>query len=240
VALIYANNETGVIQPMEAIAQLVAAGRGHLHLDVTQALGKIPVDLVALGARSAACSAHKLNGPKGVGALLVRGDDPAEALLVGGPQEQRRRGGTENVAGIVGFGEACALARAELTERAARYAELRDRLWQGLQAKIPNLRRNGHPEHVLPNTLSVEFVGTAGEVLLQALDLEGVAASMGAACHSGSVEPSHVLKAMGRTPDEARASLRFSVGHGVDEAQIDRTLALCVELVARVRAAETL
>jgi cysteine desulfurase len=183
-------------------------------------------------------SAHKLNGPKGTGCLVVAEGLELEPLLHGGGQERRQRGGTENVAGIVGFGVACALARDELPARMRRYGELRDRLWRGIEASVPNVRRNGSAEHVLPNTLNVEFEGTAGEVLLQALDLEGVAVSAGAACHSGSISPSHVLTAMGRSPEAARASLRLSVGHGVDESQIDRVIELLSELVPRVRASE--
>lgn len=237
-SVIWANNETGVLQP---VAELVKRARSRgvlLHLDATQAVGKIPVDLREVPADFLSCSAHKLNGPKGVGCLVVRGDAELPPLLAGGGQERRRRGGTENVASIVGFGVACELARVECAERAARYAALRDRLWLGIQAKIPNVRWNGLPEFVLPNTLNVEICGAPGEVLLQALDLEGVAASAGAACHSGSITPSHVLSAMGRTPEEARSTLRLSVGHGVDEAQIDRVIALLTELVERTRRAD--
>ena len=157
--------------------------------------------------------------------------------LHGGGQERGQRGGTENVAGIEGFGLACALATDELEERLLKYGALRDRLWQGLSAEIESIRWNGDRERMLTNTLNVEFVGIAGEVLVQALDLEGVAASAGAACHSGSIEPSKVLTAMGRTPDQARASLRLSVGWGIDEAKVDHVTRLFAELVPRVRGA---
>ncbi|MDH5307658.1 MAG: aminotransferase class V-fold PLP-dependent enzyme, partial [Myxococcales bacterium] len=153
-------------------------------------------------------------------------------------QERGRRGGTENLPGIVGLGVACALSQAELPERAARYALLRDRLWEGILAKIPEVRRNGAAQRSLPNTLNVEFRAAAGEVLLQALDLDGIAVSSGAACASGSITPSRVLLAMGRSPDQARASLRFSVGEGVDESQIDRVLALLPDRVAQARQAD--
>ena len=234
-ALIWANNETGVIQPMDEIAAEARARGVPVHVDATQALGKIPVDLSAVAADFLACSAHKLGGPKGSGALVVRGDRELPPLLAGGPQERRRRGGTENVAGIVGLGVACRLAREELPERGARYAALRDRLWQGLQKLVPELRWNGAGAPVLPNTLNVELTGAPGEVILQALDLEGVAASAGAACHSGAISPSHVLTAMGRSPEEARATVRLSVGHGVDEAQVDRAVELLAELTERAR-----
>jgi cysteine desulfurase len=237
ITVIWANNETGVLQPVEAIAA-VARERGVLfHSDATQAVGKVSVDLSDVPADLLSLSAHKLNGPKGVGCLIARGDITFEPLLRGGPQERRRRGGTENVAGIAGLGVACELAQQELPERGARYCALRDRLWEGLQAKVPGIRRNGSEDDVLPNSLNVEFEGAAGEVLLQALDLEGVAVSSGAACASGTIEPSHVLVAMGRSPEAARGSLRMSVGYGVDEAQIDRVLAILPDLVERSRRA---
>jgi cysteine desulfurase len=237
VTLMLANNETGVILPLTEIAERVRERGVHMHVDATQAVGKIPVDLRQLPVDLLSLSAHKFNGPKGSGCLVVR--DPAffGPLLHGGPQEGRRRGGTENVAGSVGLGVACELAETELPRRAARYAALRDRLWEGILAKIPRVRRNGSAAHVLPNTLNVEFEGTAGELLLQALDLEGVAVSAGAACASGSIEPSHVLAAMGRTSGQARGSLRLSLGWGVDEAQIDRVLQLLPDLVERARRA---
>ncbi len=234
-SLIWANNETGVVQPMRELAERAASRGVPLHVDATQGLGKIPIDLSEVPADFLSCSAHKLNGPKGVGALVVRRGRDIRPLLEGGPQERRKRGGTENVAGIVGIGEACELARVEREERARRYAALRDRLWDGVRARIPDVRRNGSPDHLLPNSLNIEIEGAPGEVLLQALDLEGVAASAGAACHSGSITPSHVLTAMGRSPEQARSSLRLSVGHGVDEDQIDRVVELLADLTARTR-----
>jgi cysteine desulfurase len=237
VSLIWANNETGVLQPVERVAER-ARERGVLvHVDGTQRAGKLPIDLGRVPIDLLALSAHKLQGPKGSGCLFARRGVAWAPLLRGGPQEQGRRGGTENVAGIAGLGTACALATRELPGRAAEWAHLRDRLWEGIEAKVPGVARNGTPAHVLPNTLNVRFEGVAGELLLQALDLEGVAASSGAACHSGSIEPSRVLTAMGLSPRQARASLRFSVGHGNDEAQIDRVLQLLPDLVQRVRAA---
>ncbi|HEM45911.1 MAG TPA: aminotransferase class V-fold PLP-dependent enzyme, partial [Alphaproteobacteria bacterium] len=180
----------------------------------------------------------KLNGPKGVGCLYAADPGRVISLLLGGPQERRLRGGTENVAGIAGFGEACALAREGLAERTERAAALRDRLWERLVRTVPGIRRNGSAEHVLPNTLSVEIPGVASDVLVEALDLEGVAASAGAACHSGSVSPSHVLLAMGRTVEQARATLRLSVGQGNDAAQIDRAAGIIGRLVARAHGEE--
>ncbi|RIL07119.1 MAG: cysteine desulfurase NifS [Proteobacteria bacterium] len=235
VSILWANNETGVIQPMREIAAVAAARGVPLHVDATQALGKVAVRLEEVPAQLLSASAHKLNGPKGIGCLVVRGGTALAPWLRGGAQERGRRGGTPNVAGAVGFGVACALADRELAARAARMAALRDRLWTGIEAKVPRVRRNGAAQHLLPNTACIEFVGAAGDVLLEALDLEGVAVSAGAACASGSVHPSRTLLAMGRTPEQARASLRFSLGLGNDEAQVDRVLALLPDLVARVR-----
>lgn len=236
-AILWANNETGVVQPVRRLVEIARARGVPIHLDATQCIGKLPVDVQALGVDSLAASGHKQNGPKGVGLLYVRPGAAFEPLLRGGPQERRRRGGTENLAGIVGLGVACELVRREGTERAARAAALRDRLWEGIASKIPGAQRNGSTQAMLPNTLNVRLPGVAGDVLLEALDLEGVAVSAGAACHSGSVEPSRILLAMGLSEQEARSSLRFSVGHGVDEAQIERVLTLLPDLVARVRAA---
>jgi len=237
VSLLWANNETGVVQPLDRLLPPLAARGRVLHLDATQAAGKLPIDLRRLPVQLLSASAHKLNGPKGVGCLVVRGGLALEPWVRGGPQERRRRGGTENVAGIVGFGLACELAAADLEERSAACARLRDRLWDGIAGKISRVRRNGAPEALLPNTLNVEFEGADGEALLQALDLEGIAVSAGAACASGSLEPSHVLLEMGRSREQARGSLRFSLGLGVDEAQVDAVLGLLPRLVARAREA---
>ncbi len=239
VSVIWANNETGVLQPIEAIAERARARGAWVHTDATQAVGKHPLRPGALPIDLLSLSAHKFGGPKGVGCLVVRGDVPFAPLLRGGPQERRRRGGTENTAGVAGLAIACELAARELPDRVHRWGLLRDSLWEGIASKVPAVERNGDPDHVLANTLNATFRDTPGEVLLQALDLEGVAASAGAACASGSIEPSHVLVAMGLSPEEARGTLRFSVGHGVDEAQIDRVLALLPDLVARAREAGT-
>jgi cysteine desulfurase len=235
VTLLWGNNETGVLQPLDSIAPQLRARGIPLHVDATQCVGKLPIDLRALPIDLLSLSAHKLGGPKGVGALVVRGAPPPP-LLLGGPQERRRRGGTENTPGIAGLGAACALAARELPERMQRWSALRERLWEGLRAKVPRLRRNGSAERVLCNTLNVEIEGAAGEILVQALDLEGIAVSTGAACASGSLHPSHVLEAMGRTAAAARSSLRLSVGHGIDESAIDRVLAVLPDLVVRARA----
>ena len=155
--------------------------------------------------------------------------------IQGGPQEARRRGGTENIAGIVGMGRAAEVASRELDARVRKYGELRDQLWLGIKESIPSVERNGSCRSCLPNTLNVEFTRTPGDVILQALDLEGISVSAGAACSSGSVAPSHVLSAMGLTSDEARSSLRFSVGQGNDTKDIVRTLTVLKSVVFRIR-----
>jgi len=236
VCAIWANNETGAIQPIEALAALCRARGVWLHADATQAIGKLDVDLARVPVDSIACSAHKLGGPKGVGALIARDQAAIRPLFLGGGQERGHRGGTENTVGIAGFGAACTAAAATGAAQGERMRTLRDRLWAGIRAAIPDVRWNGDPARTLPNTLNVEFAGVAGEVLLQALDLEGVAVSAGAACHSGAVEPSKVLLAMGRTPAQARASLRFSLGQGVDAVEIERVIELLGKLVPRIRA----
>lgn len=236
VCVIWANNETGAIQPIEAIAALCRDRGVWLHADATQAIGKIPVDLARTPVDSIASSAHKLGGPKGVGALVARDPKAVAPLLLGGGQERGLRGGTENVIGIAGYGAACNAARAVGARRGEAMRTLRDRLWHGISTRIPDVRWNGAPETTLPNTLNVELSGLAGEVLLQALDLEGIAVSAGAACHSGSVEPSKTLLAMGRTPAQARASLRFSVGIDTTADEIDRVVERLGVLVPRIRA----
>jgi cysteine desulfurase len=236
-SLILANNETGVLQPVAELAARAQARGVAVHLDATQAVGKLPLDFGDGAIDWVTLTAHKFGGPKGAGCLISPRGGELPALLQGGPQEGRRRGGTENVPGIVGLGAACALAERELDPRVREYGALRDRLWQGIEEKVPHVHRNGSRVHVLPNTLNVTFEGVAGELLLQALDLEGIAVSAGAACASGSIEPSRVLLALGLTPEQARGTLRFSVGHGNDESQIDRVVTLLPELVTRIREA---
>jgi cysteine desulfurase len=238
VSIIWANNETGSLQPVEEISAACRERGVLFHSDATQAVGKTEIDLAQVPVDFLSSSAHKLGGPKGAGALIARDNVALPAFLHGGGQERGLRGGTENVAGIIGYGLACELAMAERAEREESCGKLRDRLWAGIESSVQGVRWNGTRDRVLTNTLNVEFKGVAGEVLVQALDLEGVAASAGAACHSGSIEPSKVLTAMGRTPEQARGSLRLSVGWGVDEAQIDRVIGLLAELVPRVRSME--
>ena len=227
VCLMLANNETGVVQP---VAEALALARGQgalLHCDAVQAAGKLPLDFAALGVDLLALSAHKIYGPKGVGALVVRRGTKLEALLRGGAQERNRRAGTEDVAGLVGFGAAARLARAELARDAERLLGLRDELEARLLA-IPEAQVNGTAPRV-PNTTNVSFGGVDAESLLMALDLDGLAVSTGAACAAGAVEPSHVLRAMGLPMARVQASLRFSLGRGTTAEEV----ALAAEAVAR-------
>jgi cysteine desulfurase len=234
---IWAQNETGVVAPVDGVADRCRARGVPLHLDATQAVGKLPVRLDRVPADLLSASGHKLNGPKGVGFLVVRSGRELAPWLRGGGQERGRRGGTVNAPGIVGLGVAALLAAADLAARGEAASALRDRLWDGIAAKVPRVRRNGEGAPSLPNTLNVEFADAPADVLVEALDGEGIAASAGAACASGAVHASAALLAMGRTPAQARSAVRFSVGLGNDEAQIDRVVALLPDLVARVRAA---
>jgi cysteine desulfurase len=236
VSLIAANNETGVVFPIGAIADGLRERGIRLHVDATQWIGKLAIDLRALPVDFLACSAHKLGGPKGVGCLFVRRGVEFEGELIGGSQERRRRAGTENLAGIAGFGAACEESARTLASEAPRLRALRDRLWQGLVERVPGVLRNGDPEAVLPNTLNAAFPGAIGELLLQALDLDGIAVSAGAACASGSLAPSPVLLAMGLGAERSAASLRFSLGPASTEAEIECVLELLPAIVERVRA----
>jgi cysteine desulfurase len=233
VAVMLANNETGVVQPVAEVARLAHERGALVHCDAVQAAGKIPVDVGALGVDLLALSAHKIYGPQGAGALFARRGVRLRALLRGGSQERNRRAGTENVAGIAGLGEAARLARAELGPLASRVGALRDRLEERLRAE-PGVVRNGDGPRV-PNTTNLSFAGVEAESLLMALDLMGVAVSTGAACAAGAVEPSHVLRGMGLSMERVQGSLRFSLGRSTTEGEVDRAAQAVAEAVARQR-----
>ena len=235
-SVMWANNETGVLQPIAELARIAQERGVPFHTDAVQALGKVPLSLRELPVDFASFSAHKLGGPKGAGALYLRPGSRLAPFVRGGPQERRRRAGTENVPGIVGFGAACAAAGRDLEVEGERLARLGARLWAGIQAKIPGVHLNGSAADRLRHTLNLSLEGVDGEGLVQALDLEGIAASSGAACASGSTDPSPVLLAMGVSPELARASVRFSLGFDTDEARIERVLEVLPGLVQRVRA----
>ena len=234
-SVMWVNNETGVIQPIPELAALARERGVPFHSDAVQSLGKIRLDLSSCDVDYASFSAHKLGGPKGTGALYVRDGCFVAPLLRGGPQERRRRPGTENVPGIVGFGAACAAAEADRSARAERLGILRDRLWEGIEAKIPDVHVNGSRAQRVTHTLSVSFAGSDGEALVEALDLESIAVASGAACASGSLEPSHVLLAMGVPAEIGGGSLRFSLGFDTSDGEIARVLAVLPDVVARER-----
>jgi cysteine desulfurase len=239
VAIGYANNEVGTVQPMAEIGAICRERKVAFYADATQAAASLPLDVDALQVDLLGIAAHKIEGPKGVGALFVRQGTNLIPQQQGGSQERQRRAGTENVAGAVGLGEALRLARgdaARLATENERQRGLRQRLTRRLEA-IPDGELTGHPEARLPNSVSWAFRGVEGGDLVAALDLEGVAASTGSACTSGSAEPSHVLAAMGVPPDLIRGSLRLSMGRTTTAAEVDRAADLVAACVARVREA---
>jgi cysteine desulfurase len=238
IAVMYANNESGAIQPIHEVAALARERGIAVHTDAVQAAGTLSLDVNELGVDTLALSAHKFYGPKGVGLLYVRRGTLIDFQQIGGGQEQGRRGGTENVPGIVGLGLALARADAWRDAYAAHCGALRDRLQTGIVTAMPDAIVNGPtaPSQRLPNNLSVTIPGVQGETLLLSLDVLGVAASAGSACTTGNTEPSHVLRAMGLSDDACRSTLRFTVGRSNTERQIDDAVAALVEAVNRARA----
>jgi len=236
ISVMLANNETGVVQPVEAIGKIAADAGAFFHIDGVQGAGKLALDVKRFGCHLLSISAHKMHGPKGVGAMYVRRGTPVESLLVGGSHERRRRAGTENVPGIVGLGKATELAMESLANGTIdRLADLRDRLEAGVLA-LSGTRVNGGRAPRTANTTNIAFENVEGEALVIALDLKGVAVSGGSACHSGSTEPSHVLMAMGLDKNAARASLRFSLMKTATDADVDFALQVVPQAVERLRA----
>jgi cysteine desulfurase len=236
ISVMYANNELGTIQPLEEIGRLARQHDIYFHTDAVQAVGKIPVDVEKLDVDLLSLSAHKLYGPKGVGALYVRKGTILRPLLHGGHHERDRRPGTENVPGIVGLGKAAELARGLMAGDAMRLAGLRDRLEEGLLSRVPLVSVNGDRQRRLPTTSNLSFDYIEGEGFVIAMDLRGIACSTGAACSSGSLEPSHVLSAIGKTPDQARASIRFSLGRFNTSEEIDYALEIVPAVAEQLRA----
>ncbi len=235
VSVMHANNEIGTIQPIEALARL-AHDRGALfHTDAVQSVGKIPVNVRSLGVDFLSLSAHKFNGPKGAGALWIKRGARVTAILTGGKHERSRRAGTENVPAIGGLGEAARLAAAKLMPEAARLGALRNRLEEAVLARVPGTAINGAREPRVPNTTNISFEAVEAESLLIALDLEGVAVSTGSACSSGTLEPSHVLRAMGLPSPRTQNSIRFSLGAGNTEGEVDFVLSKLPGLVDKLR-----
>src|SRR5262245_26358664 len=235
VSIMHANNEIGTIQPIAELAAIARERRALFHTDAVQSAGKLPIDVKALGVDLLSISAHKFYGPKGVGALWIRRGVRLQTPLTGGRQERSRRAGTENVAGIVGMGVAAREAIAKMESEAIRQAALRDRLEEGVLRAVNGTALNGVRSPRVPNTTNISFDRTEAESVLIALDLEGIAVSTGSACSSGTLEPSHVLKAMGFPPHRTQNSLRFSLGAANTEADIDRVIAVLPGVVEKLR-----
>jgi cysteine desulfurase len=232
-----ANSELGTLQPIAACSRLTRQQGVVLHVDAIQATGKLALNMEELGADLVSLSAHKIYGPKGVGALYMRKGTGLVPVLRGGPQEREKRAGTENVAAAVGFGVAAARAEHEREAVSARLIELTTRLWTGIQDSVPGVVRNTPRRQCLPNTLNLGFPDASGEGLMMGLDLAGIAVSTGSACAAGSVEPSHVLLALGHDARAAKSAIRFSLGKDTSQQDIDRVLDVLPGIVERVRAA---
>jgi len=235
ITVMHANNELGTVQPLEQIGKVAVQNDIFFHTDAVQSAGKIPVDVNVLGVDLLAISGHKFYAPKGIGALYIRGGTRLRQLLYGGHHQRGFRPGTENVPGIVGLGKAAELARLALAEDATRVSTLRDELQRELLARIPHSRANAAGAPRTPNTSNITFPGIEGEALIIAFDLKGLACSTGAACSSGAVEPSHVLTAIGLPPEEARASIRFSLGRHSTPQDIAAALEIVPPAVAQLR-----
>ena len=240
VSVMTANNETGVVQDIKQIAAIVKESGAFFHTDAVQAAGKIPIDVNDSQADYLTLSAHKIYGPKGVGALFIKKGAPLFPLIHGGHHENGLRAGTYNNAGILGFGKAAELAKANLTKYGGEISPLRDKLRRGLLEKIPKIKINGHPDDALPNTLNVSFPGAEGEAILLSMDMQGIEASTGSACASGSLEPSHVLLATGLGHELAHGSIRFSLGWGITDDDINYIIEKLPPIIAKLRAMSTL
>jgi len=236
ISVMHANNEMGTMEPIAEIGRIAQEAGICFHTDAVQTAGNIPVDVNELGVDLLSMSAHKLYGPKGIGALYIRKGTKLVAFMHGGEQERRRRASTENVPGIVGFGRAVELAQQEMCEEVERLTCLRDKLIKALLERIDNTRLNGHPVQRLPNNVNVSADYVEGESMVLNLDLEGICVSTGSACSSSSLEPSHVFLAMGLPHEQAHGSLRFSLGRWTTEEEIERVLDILPRIVAKLRA----
>ena len=235
VSVMHANNEVGTIQPIAEIGKITREAGVLFHVDAVQTAGKLPLDVEALGVDMLSVSAHKLYGPKGIGLLYLRKRTRISPLFHGGGQEKGRRAGTHNVPGIMGMAKAFELAGARMGGDADREAALRDRLWQGLSGDIEAIYLNGDPVRRLPNNLNVRLDGIEGEAMILMLDMEGICVSSGSACTTGSLEPSHVLLAMGIPAEHAHGSLRVTLGRGTTAEDIDHFIKVFPPIVSRLR-----
>ena len=235
VSLMWANNETGVLFPIEEAAEICRSKETVFHTDAVQAVGKIDIDLRRIPINFLSLSGHKLHAPKGVGALYINRKTRFNPYIIGGGQENKKRGGTENTASIVGLGKAAEIASAALGDENTRVKALRDRFEQGILGAVPSVQVNGHRSRRLPNTSNLAIEGIDSEGMLMLLDQKGLCCSAGSACTAGSLEPSHVLRAMGYSTDRARGSLRFSFGRFNSEAEIDQALRIIPNAVEKLR-----
>jgi cysteine desulfurase len=236
ISVMHANNEVGTIQPIAEISKIAKEAGVYFHTDAVQTIGHIPADVNELGVDLLSMSAHKLYGPKGIGALYIRKGTKLVSFMHGGGQERGRRASTENVPGIVGFGKAAEMATREMNEEAERLTHLRDKLITDILKKIDNIRLNGHPLKRLPNNVNISVSFVEGESMCLNMDMAGICASTGSACSSGSLEPSHVLLAMGVDHVQAHGSLRFTLGKWTTNEEIEKVLEILPRIVAKLRA----
>jgi cysteine desulfurase len=237
ISIMHANSEVGTIQPVAAIGALAREAGVPFHVDAVQTFGKVPIDVEAMGIDALSFSSHKIYGPKGIAGLYIRRGTKMVSIQHGGEHERRRRAGTENVPGIVGLGRAVEIRARDMKEEAERVAALRERLWDGIQARVPGVRLNGHPTERLPGTANICYRNVESESIVLGLDLKGIAVSAGSACTAGSVEPSHVLVAMGVPLDWAMGAVRSSLGRSTTAEDVDDVVAAVTDVVAKVRRA---
>ena len=235
VSIMHANNEIGTIEPIEEIGRITREKGIYFHTDAVQTLGHVPVDVQKMNVDLLSASAHKLSGPKGVGFLYIRKGTKISPFMLGGEQEKKRRASTHNVPGIVGFGKAAEIARREMDAESLRLAQLRDMFIGGVLSKVPHARLNGHPEKRLPNNINISAAYVEGEALVLSLDMEGVACSTGSACTSESLEPSHVLRAIGLPHELAHGSVRFTLGRQTTKEEIDYVTGILPGIIERLR-----
>jgi cysteine desulfurase len=235
ISIMYANNETGTIQPIKEIAKIARENKIYFHTDAVQTLGKLPIDVEDLGVDLCSFSGHKIYGPKGIGAIYLRKGVKITPFQHGGHHERNKRAGTENVSGIVGFAKAVEIAERDMKKNEAHLKKLTKKMWEGLSRELKEIHINGHPENRLSSTLNISFKYIEGESMVLNFDMKGIYASTGSACTSGSLEPSHVLTAMGVSPDMAQGSVRFSFGYENTEEDVDYCLAEIPPIVEKLR-----
>jgi cysteine desulfurase len=235
ISIMFANNETGTIQPIKEIAKIAAGNKIYFHTDAVQVLGKLPIDVEELGVDLCSFSGHKVYGPKGIGAMYLRKGVNIIPFQHGGHHERNKRAGTENVPGIVGFAKAVEIASRDMKKNDAYLKKLAKKMWEGLNRELKEIYLNGHPENRLSSTLNISFRYIEGESMVLNFDMKGISASTGSACTSGSLEPSHVLTAMGVPPDMAQGSVRFSFGYENTEEDVDYCLAEIPPIVEKLR-----